>query len=189
MSFLEEQLDALALESARAAPRAGTGCDGGCGCARCRGGALRGTAGWRGWTAPASLRRIDAARAAGRRGQKVPAALRPFLAAGPQVYRLSRAGMDRDRPLDIGTTRGGNSIAQRIAEHYRQPGRGDPPVHRAIRNLQPGQIMVQAAKLTRAGMHPRRVRTYARWLRDRERPLLYDPEGPTFDDAGAARSP
>ena len=117
----------------------------------------------------------------------MPPALRPFLAPGPQVYRISRAGVDRDRPLNIGVTKGGNSIAQRLGEIYRQPRRGDPPVHRAIRNLQPGQILVQAARLLRRELHPRRARNYAGWLQDRERPLLRDPDSVTFDEAGTAR--
>lgn len=200
MSFLEEQLDALALEAARE-----KACHNSCGCARCRRAASRESArparrqtsprargtqlpGWRGWTPAVSLGQINQARAGVRRGGPVPPALRPFLAPGPQVYRLSRAGIDRDRPLSIGMTKGRSSIAQRIIEHYRQPSRGDPPVHRAIRNLQPGQILVQAAKLARAGMHPRRARTYESWLQDRERPLLYDPNSTTFDEAGALRA-
>lgn len=201
MTSLERQLDALAMEAARATRhRLGRpGC--GCGCADCRADesarpARRQTSpgargpqlpAWRGWTAPVSLRQIDEARAAQRQGRPVPPALRPFVAQGAQVYRISRAGIDRDRPLSIGMTKSGSSIGQRIGEHYRQPSRADPPVHRAIRNLQPGQILVQAARLTRQNMHPRRARTYEGWLQDRERPLLYDPNSTTFDEAGTAR--
>jgi hypothetical protein len=139
--------------------------------------------GWRGWTPPVSLAAIDAARTAASRGGQVDALLRPFLAPGPQVYRITRAGIDRNRPLSIGMTKGTNSIAQRIIEHYRQPSRADPRVNAAIRNLQPGQILVQAARLTRQAMHPRRARNYEGWLQDRERPLLYDPNSTTFDEA------
>ncbi|TIT55479.1 MAG: hypothetical protein E5W63_23975, partial [Mesorhizobium sp.] len=57
-------------------------------------------------------------------------------------------------------------------------------VNTAIRNLQPGQVLVQAARLTRQAMHPRRARNYEGWLQDRERPLLYDPNSTTFDEAG-----
>lgn len=143
--------------------------------------------GWGGWTPAVSLRDIDAARTAAQRGQPVAANLRPFLTPGPQVYRISRAGIDRDRPLNIGMTKGQNSIAQRMTEHFRQPSRGDPNVHAAIRNLQPGQILVQAAILSRSDMHPRRARTYEGWLQDRERPLLYDPNSTTFDEAVSIR--
>jgi hypothetical protein len=207
MSFLEAELDALTLEALGTARRSAgiVECRCSCGCARCRGGAFDQSArpsrrqisvrargsqlpGWQGWTAAVSLRRLDATRVAARRGRPVPSALRPFLAPGPQVYRLSRAGIDRDRPLSIGMTKGGNSIAQRVSEHHRRPSRADPPVHRAIRNLQPGQILVQAARLARAGMHPRRARTYEGWLQDRERPLLYDPNSTTFDEVGAVRA-
>jgi hypothetical protein len=139
--------------------------------------------GWRGWTPPVSLAAIDAARTAASRSGQVDALLRPFLAPGPQVYRITRAGIDRNRPLSIGMTKGTNSIAQRIIEHYRQPSRADPRVNAAIRNLQPGQILVQAARLTRQAMHPRRARNYEGWLQDRERPLLYDPNSTTFDEA------
>jgi hypothetical protein len=199
MSSLEIRLDSLAARAARAAAPD-------CGCARCRAGAASsgetarparrrtsapaaGTRlpGWRGWTPPASLLRIGQARAAARAGRPVPPALAPFLAPGPQVYRLTRIGMDRGRPLSIGMTESRGSIAQRISEHYSQPSRADPGVHRAIRNLQPGQILVQAARLDRMGMNPRRARDYEGWLQDRERPLLYDPDSTTFDEAGGAR--
>ncbi|WP_027061454.1 hypothetical protein [Mesorhizobium loti] len=138
--------------------------------------------GWRGWTPPVSLAAIDAARAAAGRGQAVDPLLRPFLVPGSQVYRITRAGIDRNRPLSIGMTKANNSIAQRIAEHHHQPSRADPKVYAAIHNLQPGQILVQAARLTRQGMHPRRARNYEGWLQDRERPLLYDPNSTTFDE-------
>lgn len=153
--------------------------------ARARGSQLPG---WRGWTAPVSLAAIDAARTAASRGGSVDAALWPFLAPGPQVYRITRAGIDRNRPLSIGMTKGNNSIAQRLTEHYRQPSRADPRVNAAIRNLQPGQILVQAARLTRQAMHPRRARNYEGWLQDRERPLLYDPNSTTFDETGLMRT-
>jgi hypothetical protein len=143
--------------------------------------------GWRGWTPPVSLAAIDAARAAASRGARVDPLLRPFLATGPQVYRITRAGIDRNRPLSIGMTKANSSIAQRIIEHHRQPSRADPRVHAAIRNLQPGQVLVQAARLTRQGMHPRRARNYEGWLQDRERPLLYDPNSTTFE-AGLIRN-
>jgi len=197
MHPLADRLDEIARA---ASPRArGRGCGCGCGCTACSGAdeaapARRQTSprargaqlpAWRGWSPPVSLRDIDAARAAP--AARVPAHLRPFLSAGPQVYRISRAGIDRDRPLAIGMTKSSNSIADRLREHYRQPSRGDPRVHVALRNLPAGAILVQAAKLLRGGMHPRRARNYEGWLQDRERPLLYDPDSTTFDEAGAAR--
>jgi hypothetical protein len=206
MSFLDDELDALTIQSARPRPgrRPTLECHCTCSCRRCRGAPLDETArparrqtspgargpqlpGWRGWTPAVSLRQINQAQAAQRSGRPVPPALAPFLAQGPQVYRLSRAGIDRDRPLNIGMTKSNKTIAQRIREHHSQASRGDPPVHQAIRNLQPGQILVQAARLTRQNMHPRRARNYEGWLQDRERPLLYNPNSTTFDEAGIAR--
>jgi hypothetical protein len=116
----------------------------------------------------------------------VPAHIRPFLAQGPQVYRITRAGIDRNRPLSIGMTKANKSIGQRVREHHRLAG-GDPRVKQAIRNLPAGQVLVQAARLTRQGQHPRRARNYEGWLQDRERPLLYDPSSTTFEHAGAIR--
>ena len=214
MSYFDEALDELALEVAarvahparcacprcRSAPHAHTP-DCGCGghgfdesatrprparrqtSARARGSQLPG---WRGWSRAISLRDILSARDVARRGGPVDPELRLFLAPGPQVYRITRAGIDRDRPLNIGMTKG-NSIVQRLLEHYQQPSRGDARVHQAIRNLQPGQILVQAGRLTRQGMHPRRASTYEGWLQDRERPLLYDPNSTTFDEGAPAR--
>lgn len=193
-------LDAIvAHEIAR---RTGAGC--GCACARCRqiraGSALeavparratrRGSGrrvlpAWGGWSPAVTLRDINQAQAAAAAGQTVGAALRPYLATGrPQIYRISRAGIDRDRPLSIGMTETRRSVGQRLREHYRQPSRGDPAVHRAIRNLQPGQILVQVARLGGA-MSIRRAHGYEIWLQDRERPLIFDPTSRTFDEAGA----
>src|SRR5207302_1179284 len=113
----------------------------------------RGTGGrvlpaWGGWSPPVSLRDILQAQAAAAAGQPVPPAVRPFLATGrPQVYRVSRAGIDRDRPLSIGMTETRRSVAQRLVEHYRQQSRADPGVYRAIHNLQPGQVLVQVGRL------------------------------------------
>jgi hypothetical protein len=205
MSYFEEELDALVMQAEAAIGHRTASC----GCARCRhmqsfdeaarrrarpargqtSARARGSQlpGWRGWTRAVSLRQIQTARAAASRGQSVPLELRPFITPGPQVYRITRAGIDRDRPLSIGMTKSNNSIAQRIVEHFRQPSRADRRVHDAIRNLQPGQILVQAAQLTRQGMHPRRARTYEGWLQDRERPLLYDPNSTTFDETATIR--
>ncbi|MEA3066368.1 MAG: hypothetical protein QOJ27_2829, partial [Sphingomonadales bacterium] len=83
--------------------------------------------------------------------------------------RISRAGIDRSRPLSIGRTRAYGSIAARIAGLYRRPGLGDGPVHHAIRNLPFGRILVQAA----GGDLPRgRVDRYRIWLQASERPLF-----------------
>jgi hypothetical protein len=209
MSSLDERLDRLTGEAARRLRSRGScGCRRGCAACgaesadeagrrppraarrqtspRARGSQLPG---WRGWSAPVSLRDIERARADQRAGRPVAPALRPFLQPGPQVYRLTRAGIDRNRPLNIGMTKNNNSIADRVREHHRQPSRGDRPVHDAIRNLRPGQILVQAARLDRRGMHPRRAKNYEGWLQDRERPLLYDPNSTTFDEAARWRGP
>lgn len=209
MSSLDDLLDSFAEEAARSLsrrpPRSG------CGCAACSAGSAagydeaasrrppraarrqtspraRGTQlpAWRGWSAPVSLRDINAARAAARNGQPVAPNLRPFLEPGPQVYRITRAGIDRDRPLTIGMTKSSNSIAVRVDQHHRLK-KGDRQVHEALKNLQPGQILVQAARLDRADMHPRRARTYEGWLQDRERPLIYNRDSTTFDEAGLPR--
>lgn len=140
---------------------------------------------WRGWTPPVTLRAIIEARA---RGGVMPPDLAPFFVPGNQVYRITRAGIDRDRPLSIGMTKNRNSIADRVLQHRRSGTNGDRPVHLAIRNLQPGQILVQAARLWRRDMHPRRTRLYEGWLQDRERPLLYNRDSTTFDEA-ARRNP
>jgi hypothetical protein len=212
MHSLDEQLDRLTDQAARsrlgqAARQGRGGCGCGCGCSAC--GESTDEAGrrppraarhqtsprargpqlpaWRGWTAPVSLRDIERARLDQRAGRPVPPHLLPFLQRGSRVYRLTRAGIDRDRPLNIGMTKNNNSIAVRVHEQHRQPSRADPPVHDAIRNLHPGQILVQAAILDRAGMHPRRARNYEGWLQDRERPILYDPDSTPFDEAAPKR--
>lgn len=174
-----ERLDSLAMTVARSlAPAAPSP---GCGCAKCRAesaGKSARSPGWGGWTRPVSLGRIDEARAATRRGAQVAPALRAFLSPGPRLFRISRGGIDRDRPLGIGVTKGRASIGQCVADHYRRPGSGAAFLHRAIRNLPTGQILVQAARLGGDDMNSRRARQYQRWLQHRERPLLADPAGP-----------
>jgi hypothetical protein len=184
-----------------AAEIAWLGSGGGCGCATCRrrdeaaaarratraGTGGRALPGWRGWTPPVALRDIAAARAAARRGAPVPPRLRPFLATGrPQVYRITRAGIDRARPLTIGMT-DRRAVADRLADHYRRPHRADPQVHRALRNLQPGQILVQVGRLAGRNMTVRRAHGYEIWLQDRERPLILNPDTRTFETAAPSR--
>ena len=194
-------LDALVAHEI--ASRTGAGC--GCSCGRCcasrwppaaskavpdqratrRGAGGRALPAWGGWSAAVTLRDIRRGQAAAAAGQPVSAAVRPFLATGrPQIYRIARAGIDRDRPLSIGMTETGRSVAQRIAEHHGQPFRGDPAVHAAIRNFQPGQILVQAGRLGGA-MNVRRARGYEAWLQDRERPLISGPAFRTLAESGA----
>jgi hypothetical protein len=214
MSYLEEALDELAYEAAatvahprrcncpacRQSAHARVVRSSGCGC----GGhgfdetvgitpAGRQTPGtavgtqlplWRGWSPPVTLSSIIVARDSG----VVPPALAPFFVAGNQVYRITRAGLDRDRPLSIGMTKWHKSIAQRVIEHYRGPPAGDGPVHRALRGLPSLQILVQAARIQPVDMHPRRTRLYEGWLQDYERPLLYNRDTTTFDES-ARRNP
>ncbi|MES2057896.1 MAG: hypothetical protein V4564_18310 [Pseudomonadota bacterium] len=182
----------------------GTGCGGGCGCGCVSCGGANEAAGlraargqtspgavstqlpaWRGWTAPERLSDVIAARAAGP-SSGAARAMSEFLAPGPRVYRITRAGVDIDRPLNIGMTIS-NSILERMLEHHRGP-RGDPNVTAAIRNLPASQILVQAAMLTRQGMHPRRAKSYENWLQDRERPLLYSRDTTTFESGAVRRS-
>lgn len=142
---------------------------------------------FQGWTPPVSLAQIAAARVASRRGQAIPAHIRPFLAHGPQVYRITRAGIDRGRPLSIGLALPSSTIDRRVREHRNQPSRADPPVHRAIRNLPDGQILVQAARIGR--MHTRQAKLYENWLQVRERPLLYQAGTTTFEADDLDRRP
>jgi hypothetical protein len=134
--------------------------------------------GWRGWSAPVRLSDIVAARNAGP-NSSAARALAPFFARGSRVYRITRSGIDRDRALNIGMTRS-NSIAERMLQHHSGRG-GDRRVHEAVRNLPQSRILVQAAMLTRQGMHPRRAKLYENWLQDRERPLLYNANTTTFE--------
>jgi hypothetical protein len=125
-----------------------------------------------------TLQEIIAARKPG--GVTTPR-LAPFFARGNQVYRISRAGIDRARALSIGSTKNHKSIAQRVIEHYRGKG-GDPKVFAKIGGLKEHRVLVQAAILYRRDMHPRRTRLYEGWLQDRERPQLYQRNSTTFDE-------
>ena len=177
----------------------GTGCGSGCGCGCVSCGGENEAAGlratrtqtsaraadaqlpeWRGWTTPVRLSDLIAARDAGP-NSRAARGLRVFLAPGARVYRITRARIDIDRPLNIGVTIS-KSILQRMLQHHRGNG-GDPAVTAAIRNLPASDVLVQAGRLVRQGIHPRRARSYENWLQDRERPLLYRPDTTTFEHA------
>ena len=178
----------------------GGGCGGacGCGCTRCGNGlvaheasaarrATRATTGgaalpgWRGWGPAIPLSRlIDP------NGRRVAAAppreLAAFFRTGrPAIYRITREGVDRARPLYIGMVELNNSIAERVRQHFRTSA-GDWRVRQAIQNLPASTILVQAARLsgvsTVAAAH-----VYEGWLSMRERPLIYDSSMRTFDEA------
>jgi len=166
---------------------------GGCGCPACRaeaaparhatrsGAGGRAMPAWAGWTMPVTLSQIQQAQKDARAGRPVALRLRPFLSTGdPHIYRITRAGIDRDRPLTIGMTQDRRSIAQRVGEHRSSP-RGDPQVRQAIGKLGPGQILVQAGRLRG---HPdiRQAHGYEIWLQGRERPRIYEPDTRTFDE-------
>jgi len=185
-------LDRFAAEEAT---RLGAFGNSSCGCAACRYEATparsatrSGTGGnamsaWQGWTTAVTLAQIQQAQKDARAGKPVPLNLRPFLSIGePHVYRITRAGIDRDQPLTIGMTQDTRSIAQRVGEHYGSS-RGDQQVRKAIANLSPGQILVQAGQLRG---HPdiRQTHGYEIWLQGRERPRIYEPDTRTFDEQG-----
>jgi hypothetical protein len=165
----------------------------GCGCSICRAEASparratrTGTGGrampaWKGWSMPVTLAQVQQAQRDARAGKAVALRLRPFLSTGdPHIYRITRAGIDRDRPLTIGMTQDTRSIAQRVGEH-RSSARGDPQVRKAIARLGPGQILIQAGQLRG---HPdiRQTHGYEIWLQGRERPRIYEPDTRTFDE-------
>ena len=210
MYSLNEQLDAFV---ARIAPPASHICSRGCTCRSCRSGSCRCAScsgietaparnpraargqtgpsavgsqlpGWMGWSTPVRLSDIVAARNAGPTSGRARA-LSAFLARGSRVYRITRFGIDRDRALSIGMTRS-QSIMERMVQHHTGRG-GDPGVHAAIRNLPQSRIIVQAANLTRQGMHPRRAKLYENWLQDRERPILYNRNTTSFESADHTR--
>ncbi len=206
MYSLDEELDAFV---SRILPPVGGRCASGCTCRNCRSEqcrcascsgietapvrnprAARGQTspraagsqlpGWQGWSAPVRLSDIVAGRDAGPNSTQARA-LSSFIARGSRVYRITRFGIDRDRALSIGMTRS-QSIVERMMQHYAGRG-GDPAVHAAIRNLPQSRILVQAANLTRQGMHPRRAKLYENWLQDRERPILYNANTTSFENA------
>lgn len=189
---MNSNLDRLVVHEAA---RLGGIDQGGCGCSACRAEASvarratrAGTGGhampaWKGWSMPVTLAQIRQAQTDARAGKPVALRLRPFLSTGdPHIYRITRAGIDRDRPLTIGMTQDTRSIAQRVGEH-RNSARGDPQVRKAIARLGPGQILVQAGQLRG---HPdiRQTHGYEIWLQGRERPRIYEPDTRTFDERG-----
>lgn len=132
---------------------------------------------FQGWTAPVSLAALRQAR-----GGPIPAALRPFFATGrPNLYRLTRAGIDRARPLTIGMTRTQKPIFQRIHEH-KYTAQGDPRVQAALARIPEGAILVQAGILRGPDLSVSLAHVYEGLLQARERPQLKDPSTTTFED-------
>ncbi|MBX9881023.1 MAG: hypothetical protein K2X73_03530 [Sphingomonas sp.] len=132
---------------------------------------------FQGWTAPVSLAALRQAR-----GGPIPAALRPFFATGrPNLYRLTRAGIDRARPLTIGMTRTQKPIFQRIHEH-KYTAQGDPRVRAALARIPEGAILVQAGILRGPDLSVSLAHVYEGLLQARERPQLKDPSTTTFED-------
>lgn len=139
---------------------------------------------WAGWTPAVTLAELDAARVAARRNQPVSARLRPFLARGtPQIYRITRRGIDKARPLTIGMTELNKSIVQRVAQHHGDTKGGDPNVIRRLANISPERVLIQAARLIDPRMTIRRAHGYEIWLQDRERPLIHNQDTRTFDES------
>lgn len=161
---------AAAAAEASAAPRATRAGTGG-----------RALPAWNGWSQPATLAQIQQAQRDARAGRSVPLRLKPFLATGKSnIYRITRAGIDRDRPLTIGMTQDTRSIAQRVGQHHGTKA-GDPQVRKAIAKLDPGQILVQAGRL-KGRPDIRQAHGYEIWLQGRERPRIYEPDTRTFDE-------
>jgi hypothetical protein len=137
---------------------------------------------WRGWTRPVTLQQLIAARAryGGRpltaaQLRRVPAALRPFLRPGVNIYRMSIPQQGRALPyLSIGMTQGqGQTIAGRVREHYQVPSAGEPHLHQVMNPqgrgpVDPSRVLVQAGGIP-AGMAPRLAHLYEIWLQHRER--------------------
>lgn len=142
---------------------------------------------WQGWSRPVSLAEIQRAQADQRQGRAVTdPVLRQMIASGGQVYRITRAGIDRGRPLTIGMTRRTGTIATRVTQHHAGPG-GDRQVQQAIRNLSPGQVYVQAGRINARDRHNRRIKMFENWLQLRERPLIYNPDSTSFDEVARSR--
>jgi len=175
-----------------------------CGCARCRtawpqvgwdeapnprgapGATRAGTGGaamprWGGWSAPVSLQALRDAWA-DRRRQPISGALSAFFRTGtPNIYRISRSGIDRARPLTIGMTELNNSIFGRVHQHKCRAD-GDPSVKAKIQSLDDARILVQAGRVS-GRPDIRQAHGYEIWLQGRERPLIYEPDSRTFDES------
>src|SRR5262249_7068837 len=137
---------------------------------------------WNGWSQPATLAQIQKAQRDARAGRPVPLRLKPFLATGKSnIYRITRAGIDRDRPLTIRMTQDTRSSAQPVG-HDPAARAGDPNVRKAIGNLHPNQILVQAGRL-KGRPDIRQTHGYEIWLQGRERPRIYEPDTRTFDES------
>ena len=139
---------------------------------------------WQGWTPAISLTKLRQERLKARRTGKVPDWLRPFIATGrPTIYRITRAGIDRDRPLTIGMTERRKSIATRIGQHARGTKAADPKVSKRLKKMKPGQVFIQAGRLGGGrGMTVSLAHVYEGWLQHRERPLVKDHSKRTFDE-------
>ena len=172
---------------------------GDCGCARCRRGqagwdeapgapgATRAGSGgtamprWGGWSAPVSLAVLREAWAR-RKREPIGSALAPFFRTGaPNLYRLTRSGIDRNRPLTIGMTELNNSIFGRVHQH-RCTQAGDTAVKEKIKPLDESRVLVQAGRLS-GRPDIRQAHGYEIWLQGRERPLIYEPDTRTFDES------
>ena len=184
------------FESAKGAGR--------CSCARCLAGPLNwaeaprprpapgatrsGTGGsalprWRGWTGTVTLGELNQAWTDRiRRRTPIPRTLAPFFRTGtPNLYRITRAGIDRNRPLTIGMTERNKSIRQRVHEHHGTQA-GDPNVKAKLASFDERRILVQAGLLS-GRPDIRQAHGYEIWLQGRERPLIYQPDTRPFDEA------
>ena len=139
---------------------------------------------WRGWSGVVTLQELIDAVYDMQQRRPVRPFLAPFLVRRPNVYRISRAGVDRRNPLTIGLTKNSNSVANRVIEHFRQQ-RGDPRVRGYISGLHPRNVLVQMGLFDRRhSLPPRAAKAYEIWLQMRERPVIYNPNSTSFDEAG-----
>jgi hypothetical protein len=136
---------------------------------------------WRGWTSAASLAELQRAWA-DRYVTPIAAALRPFFRTGaPNLYRLTRRGIDRERPLTIGMTQDAKSILQRVREQHGDIAGGDPKVKARIQGLPDDRVLVQAGRLAGAP-DVGDAHAYEIWLQVREHPHLCEPDTGAFDE-------
>jgi hypothetical protein len=175
----------------------GTGSSCGCGCARCGGysleaaaparGGTRSTGGrgamprWGGWSRPVTLTQLREWQKTG--GKGAPAALRRMLRTGqPQVYRITRAGLDRARPLNIGMVERRKSVADRLDQHSGRTSKGQKQVLKALSKVNPDDVLVQVAQL-RGRPSVSLAHVYEGWVQDQERPRIYSRDTRFFDEA------